>query len=97
MAEPARVLTEWYQKLTTCLEAVSARKLSLEEREDRLCAVILEDDLAELLIECESLLLAASAVTPEELYSFHSRSETVLEEVVELLNVQRTPSIVRML
>lgn len=52
------------------------------------CLTILEEDLSDLLAECEEYMIIGRDYDddPDESISFESRSATILEEIAQILN-----------
>lgn len=80
-----RHLEDLYQKLTVCLDIVCEQLLYIEHSGARSCLIVLEDDLNALLAEVEDMML--EAVIPERklLHSLRVRTETVINELKDLL------------
>ena len=78
-------LSGLYKKLSDCLELVED-VFYLEQDQQRLAiAAVLEEDLEDLLEECEEYLIDGRELTLPAFSSFQSRSATVLEEVQEVI------------
>lgn len=70
-----------YKRLIVALDIIEEQLTGIEDLAARSCLVVLEDDLRDLMAECEEYLVCPDDMPSRVLPSLHSRSETVLNEL----------------
>lgn len=74
-----------YRKLSEYMDALEYVVIHQDLLHGQAVAVVLEDDLRDLIEECEGYLIAGTEPDACQYSSFESRSLTVIEEAKELL------------
>ena len=80
-----RELAEMYRKLSILLEIVEGRDEYCNFVSQRVFSVVLEEDLIQLIEECEEILITGLYSDSASYYALRARGETVLEETLELI------------
>ena len=79
-------LNSVYKKVSACLDTVQDELThDCSETREQVCLIILEDDLVNLLEECENHLLGQQRPRRVELHSLESRTQCVIEELLKFL------------
>lgn len=75
-----------YRKLSALLDWVDDYKAKVNDAKVNICFAIIEEDLQELMAECEDYLFGARSISTCEEESFEARFDTVLEELELILS-----------
>ena len=73
-------LNELYKNLSLSLEILLAGRVDGVDTGCLICRTVLEEDLRDLLLECEEYLILQH-LSESERASFYARAETVMDEV----------------
>jgi len=79
-------LRSLYRKLWAYFDFLQTNENSFKDPPERACVAVLEEDLSALLEECEEYLIPGLEPAVTDYASFQTRSETVIEEVDQMLS-----------
>ncbi len=75
-----------YKKLDRCKDALERSSSGDMDLKEKVCLMVIEEDLNALMEECEEYLVAGLKPRMPEFHSLRSRSMTVIEELEKLVS-----------